>query len=261
MRRSVIAFVVMTMLPAVASAHHAVSTSGIAWVEPLSLAELEFAAAGFNFSPELRGNWQTVAVRAEAAVHERISIGARVPWTHIRLSDGRGALGLGDVETTLKGRLLSSDHGFILSAGLGGGFPTGEPRVGIGSGHYEVSPFLAASGQPLSWLVADVLATQKWSVGGTADEGAQHGALIAPHADTETLARLGLSVVWRRWYLRTSTTAVVAHQSNMDGIDAAVDLGFAVPGRIRVSLGGSIPLTGSRRFDWLSRLAAAYQFN
>lgn len=259
----------LLLVPASAHAHHVVSTSGIAWVEPLSVAEVELAAAAFDLSPELQGSWQTLAVRGEVAIHDRLSLSARVPWTHVRLVDGRGAVGLGDIEASAKAKLFATEHGgLILSAGLGTGLPTGDPTVGIGSGHTEIAPFVAAATQPISWLVLDAIVAQKWSVGGgnVADEprddpGEQHGALIAPHADNETIAQAGVAAVWRSWYLRTSAMGIVAHRSPMDGLDAALDLGFAVPGRFRVSVGGSVPVTGSRRFDWQSRVAAAFQFN
>lgn len=269
MRRALVTLGLLLLMPSTAQAHNVVSTSGIARVEPLIVAEVELIAAAFDFSPELRGSWQTLAVRGEVAIHERLSLSARVPWTYVRLADGRGALGLGDIEASAKAKVFATEHGgFMLSAGLGTGLPTGDPQVGIGSGHTEIAPFVAASTQPNSWLVLDAIVAQKWSVSGRDDAGEplddaneQHGSLVAPHADNETLAQVGVSTVWRSWYLRTSAIGVVAHRSEMDGLDAAVDLGFAVPGKFRISVGGSVPVAGSRRFDWQSRVAAALQFN
>lgn len=269
MRPSILALALLApAFPAVASAHHAVSTTGIAWVEPLTVAEVDVDAASFDFGGELRGDWQTFGVRAEVAPTERFSASVRVPWAHLHLADGRHAVGLSDIEGTLKLRMLATEHGgLIASAGLGAGLPTGQSRYGLGAGHFEIAPFVAASAQPNAHLILDAIVADKVSVGHvgggqtTASASGLHGPLIAPHADHEAQLGLGIAGIAGPWYARVGTSAHIAWASPMDGLDVTADLGFARPEHYRISLGGAVPAAGFARYRWRTQLSVAAQFH
>ena len=81
------------------------------------------------------------------------------------------------------------------------------------------------------------------------------------HAETETLFALGTAAVLDRWYARLGADATIAWESDMNSINSSIDIGYAVPSRFRLSLGGAIPVAGYHRFEWRTRLSAAVQFN
>lgn len=253
----------MLLYAAPATAHHVVSTSGVAWVEPLHVVEANVHAASFDFG-ELRGDWQVLSVRGELAPTPWMSISARVPWAHLHLSDGRRAIGLSDVEAATKFRLAATEHGgFIASAGLGTALPTGATEYGLGAGHWELAPFVAIAAQPHRHIVLDALATQTLSLTSsrpTDSADGPHGALVAPHSDLETATRIGAAWVGARWYARVGAEGVWAWRTDEDGVSAEADLGYAMPARWRIAIGGALPIAGTERFRWLSRVSAALQF-
>ena len=54
---------------------------------------------------------------------------------------------------------------------------------------------------------------------------------------------------------------VIAWNSPMDSLAASLDVGFALPGRYRLSVGGAVPVAGTQRYRWRTRASVAVQFN
>ena len=250
-----------------AAAHHPVSESGISWVEPVSVVELSGRASSFDFGDGFSGNWQILTLAAEWRLIEQLSLSARVPAVHLSLDDGRRVIGLGDIEASAKYRLVATDHGeFIASAGLGSAFPTGPVELGLGAGHFELSPFVTLSSRPLPWLVIYGAANDKIALGDTdaerIDERAPHGSVVSPHQPHEMDTRLGVALLpTDQLYssLRVEHTVVFAGR-RPGPTRAGFELGWAQRGNYRVAGGVSHPIAGTRRHLFEVHLNAAIFF-
>lgn len=253
-------------LGSAAWAHHVVSSSGVAWVEPVTVLEAELQAATFDFGAGRRGTWQSMALRAEVAVLPRLSVSARVPWSWVRFEDGRQSVGLADMELGARVGLVSTEHGeLLLSAGLGAELPTGTEQLELGNGHVELSPFVVASSQLAPrWVLTGVLSWRS-ALGGGAPSDSQrsaHGAVIGPHSGQELASRLDLAWVHQgRWYLSGGAEAVVMVDAPADGpVVPRVELGFLPTEGVRVALGADLHAWGEARQGARGRLGLAWIF-
>jgi hypothetical protein len=263
--------VLLTHAPA--RAHHVVSESGVAWVEPVSVVEVEASAASFDHGGARRGRWSAVTPSLELALDERFSLMARAPVALILFDDGRGALGLGDVELSGKARLYADAHGrLIASAGLGVELPTGVVEDALGGGHVELSPFLAASSQLTSRFLLTGLLSARFSLpdpdGPRADdppapgERLAHGSVLAPHAPGELFARVGVSyVIEGVGYATVGADAVAPFVDPTRGPALArAELGVLPTDGVRVALGADATVFGEARHGARGRLSVAWMW-
>ncbi|QDG53080.1 hypothetical protein FIV42_20725 [Persicimonas caeni] len=274
----VAALTLLTVLtvPRAAHAHHVVSESGIAFVEPMSVAEVELRAASFDFGRYFRGDYQILTAALEWAATDRFSATARVPVAYIQYDDGRQVIGLSDVELSAKFSLYESDHGGLLvSAGAGTALPTGVEEDGLGAGHVEFSPFVAVSTQPADWLVFYALGAGRFSVFDgddaaddeemvdptTGEQLGPHGSVLSPHSPQEAFTRLGGALVWGPAYASVGVDHVFVLDGAMD--DTTVlrnELGWARAGEYRLAAGVDLPVAGADRYGWQGRVSVAWMF-
>jgi len=258
------------LIPSASSAHHVVSDSGIAWVEPLSVVDVELSAASFDLGAGRRGSWQTMAVTGQFALGPRLSLSARAPWAFVQFDDGRKVLGLGDMEVGAKGLIYATEHGeFILSAGVGMELPTGVERVELGSGHVEVSPYLAVSSQFAPRFLMFGLVSGRRAITGepapTPEElGGRiaHGSVLGPHGAAEVFGRLGVAFVEpERYYVSAGVDAVVMAEDPRRGPWVwRGEVGWNVSDRVRIAAGVGGRLAGEARLGVKGRVHTAVFF-
>jgi hypothetical protein len=264
MRRALVIAALMAW-SAPAAAHHVVSDSGIAWVEPVTVTEVSVEASTFDQGAFRRGRWQAVSASAQYAPLSWLSTSLRAPLAFVQYDDGRGALGVGDVEVGARLRLWESPHGgLIASAGLGVELPTGDASVGLGGGHVELSPYLIASAQPHPNLIFVGMTSARLSLGGAAHSGppTAHGAVIAPHAPRELFTRASAAWVQERvWY-----GSLALDLAYMPGALARspwvgrCEAGYLGVDGLRLSLSIDQTLAGDARHGLLGRISAAWMF-
>ncbi len=255
-----------------AEAHHVVSDSGIFWVEPMTVVQVDTSMATFDFGPQWRGRWWQTTPALEVSFLERFSLRARVPFAFIQFDDGRGVLGLADMEVSAKGLVWASAHGgLIASAGVGVELPTGVVEDGLGAGHVELAPFLALSSQPVDWLIVNTLLSPRFSLSeeGPRDtsedaftlQAGPHGSVLAPHARREVFGRLSVSVVAReRLYVTAGVEGSWAFEEPLDHTRIRAEAGWSKPRRWRLSVAADAPLTGADRAGWTTTLSIARMF-
>lgn len=247
-----------------AAGHHVVSESGIAWVEPVSVFQVDVQTARFELGPSWRGQWSTLTPSLEWQLHERFSLMGRLPLAMISLDDGRAVAGVADAEVAAKALLWASAHGgLILSAGLGLELPTGSAQDALGAGHVELSPFIALSTQPWSRLILNTLVSERISLEGDAPSSAAHtGSPLSVHAPHELLLRQSVAWLQGPVYAMASVDKIFVWSADEpEGpLSARAELGFAQPGAWRASLAASTPLAGQARQQWSSTLSLAWMF-
>lgn len=262
----------LTMTTTPAQAHHVVSDSGIAWVEPLTVVEVDARSASFDFGERWRGRWLKLTPSVEAAFNERFSLGLRAPIAVIQFDDGRGVLGLGDLEASAKVLLYGSEHGgLIVSAGLGTELPTGVVEDALGSGHVELTPYITASTQPSSRWIISALASDRFAPSIFAEEELEytepedigpHGSVLSPHSDHELFLRGTVTHLFNaNLYLTAGVDHIWVYSKNLQGESVArAELGWARAREWRVSLGADTPLRGTNRSGTSVRLSWARMF-
>jgi len=259
------ALIALTLLSwtAPARAHHVVSESGIAWVEPVSVFQVDVQTARFDLGGSWRGQWSTLTPSLEWRLHERFSLMGRLPVAMISLDDGRAVAGLADAELAVKYLIWASTHGgVILSAGAGLELPTGSAQDALGAGHFELSPFLALSTQPWSRLILNTLISERVSLEGDEPSPSHTGSPLAVHAAHELLVRQ--SVAWLEGPVYGTVGVdkifVWSRDEPAGPLSARAELGFAQSGAWRASLAASLPLAGQARQQWSSTLSLAWIF-
>ena len=275
MRRALLfAACLVAASPATAAAHHVVSESGVAWVEPVSVVEVEASASSFDHGGSRRGSWSAITPSLELALDERFSVSARAPIAMIMFDDGRGVVGLGDVEFAAKARLFASTHGgLIASAGLGVELPTGVVEDALGGGHVELTPFVAASSQVSSRVLFTGLLSARLSLPDpdapdTSDEPVEqderlaHGSVLSPHAPQEIFLRLGVSyVIEGAGYVTLGADAVAPFADPSRGpLHARGELGVLPTEDLRVAFGLDAPVLGEQRHGLRGRLSVAWMW-
>jgi hypothetical protein len=254
------------LLPWAALAHHAVTEFGIARVEPRSRLSVEAQTAGFNLSPR-RGNWQTVVLVGEYAMAPWLSMSGRVPFARVAYSGGGTVYGFGDIELATRVRLFATEHGgFILSLGLGVEIPVGDGDRGLGSGHFGLAPFVAASMSPLTNLVLFGIVSPVASLGEHhhhshgGDDVVPNVSVLAPHDQTELTGRAGAGYLLGRGYVSAGMDGAQPLGEAMLGanLTGRAEAGLIVQDGLRLALGLGVPIAGARRFDWRLRLELAW---
>ncbi len=260
-----------TLWPTVAATHHVVSESGIAWVEPVTVVEVE--AEGRDFSVgEQRGVALVVAPSAQWQLHERLALTMRLPMAFVRFEDGRKAAGSGDVELGARVALYASAHGgLIVSAGVALEAPTGSARDALGGGHWALAPYMTASAQlSTSWLIYGVTSyghALPWGVDedalrGREDDRAVHGAPFAPHASRELMGRLMAAYVHHeRLYGAFGAQWELPVWPYARGpLVGRAELGVVLRPGVRLALGADTTLAGPARFGARGRASLAWQW-
>jgi hypothetical protein len=249
------------MTPGTLHAHHVVSESGIAWVEPMSVAQVDATSARFDLGPTWQGRWWSVAPMVELTPIKRLSVIARVPMVRIDFDDGRAVMGLGDISTSLKVLCWADEHGkLIVSAGLGVELPTGSARDALGSGHLELVPFVAGSSQIARRVILSGILSERLSLG----EESSGGSPLAVHEAHELFAR-----VMGTWtslgplglYGSAGLDRVVVWSGGVRGpLTARAELGLVQRQTWRLAWRSELPLAGQRRHKWLTGLNLALWF-
>jgi hypothetical protein len=209
-----------------------------------------------------------VAPRLEYAIVLRLSFSARIPFAVVHYSDGNTAAGLANLDLGTKVRLYATEHGgFIASIGLSSDVPTGNSENGIGNGHFELSPFLALSTQPASFLVFYGILADRISLGGgdhhhaSGSDGHTHGSVIEPHEDHELFGRLGASIVRGAAFLSAGADAIYVISGNGTGpVVLRAEAGYLLMKKLRVALGIDVPVAGDPRFTWRARAGISWLF-
>lgn len=259
------ALITLTLLTwsAPARAHHVVSESGIAWVEPVSVFQVDVQTARFDLGDSWRGQWSTLTPSLELRLHERFSLLAMLPMAWISLDDGRAVAGLADAGLSAKYLIWASPHGgMILSSGLGLELPTGSAQDALGAGHFELAPFIALSTQPWSRLIFNTLISERISLEGDDPTPSHTGSPLAVHSPHELLVRQRVSWLQGAVYgsLGVDKIFVWSEDEPTGPLSASAELGYAQPGAWRASLGATMPLAGQARQQWSSTLSLAWIF-
>ncbi len=275
----------LAALAAPASAHHAISDQGIAWVEPVSVIELDYTTAGLDHhgSTEL---FHAVGLLAEYAPLPWLSGYIRAPFAVRHGMEGQAVYGVGDIDLAMKGRLFETNHGeIILSAGLGVRLPAGSPDDELGTGYLAVLPFVAASSSPTTDLIfytaigATVQAAwlREPAPAQTANDGHSHSHDDEhSHDDTATttddshlnvarhelLWTLDVAYLFEPMYASVGLSSTFAIDgSGVSGPFAArATVGVVLSEMVRLSLTGEVPFAGDLPYYWRTRLAAAVMF-
>jgi hypothetical protein len=261
--------VLIAFLPALpaAQAHHVVSDYGIASIEPTSVAEVGVEAAVFDHG-DRSGNWQTISPAVEVAFANRFSVTARVPIARVRHDGGDEVYGLGDADVGVKLRLHATSHGeLIVSAGLGVELPTGDDETGLGSGHVELTPFVAAStamklGDSNELVIFGLLSDRFSIASAHTHDGTTAGSVLAPHADHELFVRAAAAWVHGRHYVSAGIDGVAVLDAGVGAGPwlARFEAGRRIGDAFRLAAGIDVPFAGEERIDFSGRVAMAWMF-
>jgi hypothetical protein len=279
-RVRLLAYIVASLVlvvPIQANAHHLVSEYGIAWTEPVSVLELDLQVAEFQLG-DRSGHWVLAALAIEYAFHERFSASLWLPFAWIEYATGSRAVGIGDIELAGKVLIFATPHGeFILSAGAGLELPTGNADNGLGSGHFELSPYVSASSAPANNFVIYGLVSERISFGDANGGGHEHpeegdghehsgvdahGSVLSPHADHELFVRLGAAYVIGPVYFSGGSDVVVVWSGSkpLGPVVLRGEFGWLPRERIRLAAGIDVPVAGEKRFSWRARTGVAWMF-
>ncbi len=255
-RLTALLFFGLCALPTQTQAHHVVSSSGIAWAEPVSVLEVQLESATFDFGDQGRGQWQSLSLRGEWALTSWVSVSARMPWSVIRFEDGRASTGVGDTELASRFKLYTSDHGELLvSAGMGLELPTGQGRAGLSGGHVEVTPFLIASRQWSPHLITTALISWRQALDtGDADTDTvaartAHGSVTSPHSEQELSTRLDLAWVQEgSWYVSAGAEShLMIEATSRSPVLLRHEWGLLPAQGLRIALQGDATVHGEAR--------------
>lgn len=258
---------VLLAAPGIAHGHHVVSESGIAWVEPVTVVELEVESLAFEYQDD-RGNALVTALSAQVQILPWLALTLRAPAAWVRFEDGRQAIGNGDLEFGARGTLFASEHGeLIVSAGLSAEAPTGVAEDALGGGHWALAPYMVGSTQFSSnWLMYGVvslgLSIPSETTRDFADDNTPHGAPFSLHASRELKVRLMAAYLWTTTlYTAFGASADVPVMPFNAGPTAArLELGFSPVQGLRLALGGEASVLGPVRAPWRARSSVAWQW-
>lgn len=201
----------------------------------------------FNFNDAARGHWSTLALGATWSPQPWFAADATVPWSYLRMADGRGAIGLGDIGASA--RFQFGPPVVRGYAGLAVGAPTGDHTVGIGGGHFELAPIAGARLTLGRWELSTQLSHQE-ALGEDRDDHVPHGALLAPHWRRETTAAIGVDYVRDLWSVRWRGDGVVSYGAPMGGTSTALGVALRPAERWSFGADAELPVTGFHRFRW-----------
>ncbi len=286
----VLPLLLLLLLPARrAEAHHPVSESGVAPVSPATVAELGLQVGAFTLGHE-SGTWQVLTPALEVGLGRRFSVGARLPLARLSYADdGHVETGLGDAELTVKFAPLLHEHDLLnLAVGLGLEVPTGDEAAGLSGGHFELNPFVSLAsawprGAGVTWVFVGFVgarlslagddedaapAAKTSALGGTpvifhvtGGAAGVHGAVIAPHADRELVARGSAALLVGRWFGALGLEAIqVLDDVAFGALVARAEAGVTLGASWRIALAVDATVAGDPRFDWKSGLSVSRRF-
>jgi hypothetical protein len=262
----------LLLAPGGAAAHHVVSELGIAPVLPRSTAGVDASAANFDLEGQ-RGSWQALTVALEWSLGRRLSFFGALPFARLAVDGSDPAVGIGDAAVSAKLALYASEHGgLLLSAGLGAELPTGNHHNGLGGGHVELVPFVAASSAlghlGRLELVTFVIVSPRFSLashddggGGAAAMGEVHGSLLAPHGDREVFGRALAALAYGAGYAGAGAEgATVLEGSGSGYLALRGEAGYLLGASLRLMAGVDGTVAGDHRFGLRARLGALWLF-
>ena len=252
-----------------AGAHHAAQEQSVGHVRPRTFVAFDFDAAGFDLAGQ-SGTHYTFALRGEYAPLPYLSGGVRLPTHLLKLDGGSLRAGFGDIDVALKVRLVRThEGGFLLSTGISCEIPTGDHGEGIGSGHVELSPFVAAMGRLGRLRLHGTLAISVSLVG---DEhhhehsAHEHAAInfINPHESLELVYHVGAIYWFAEWLYSNGVVAantIVSHDHRgTTFLTLRPEVGVFLVKRWQLALHGQFPVTTDQRISWSVGTTAAVQF-
>jgi hypothetical protein len=154
------------------------------------------------------------------------------------------ARGVGDVELSVKYVLAHQPSAlFIISGGLETALPTGDSEIGIGSGTWKLSPYLAAGkGFEAFYIQSSV----KYETPLPSDEG--DSELLYNLAFTLPLTKEKKGLIPMLEF--NGVTVPRARGKTELFLTPQLYLGLVRRGHIAFSFGGQIPVSGERPFDY-----------
>ena len=186
----------------------------------------------------------------EYVASQSSSLGVRVPLHRVQPEDDKDRWGLGDLDLTYKNRLAGSRGAFHLTMGLNAGVPTGSVNKGLGSGHWELMPFVAFL-QPSRPSMLHGSLSGVFSMDG--DEhapGRERVNFVSPHGNKDMAGHLGiLTDLSRAQALNLAvagtmpTTGAKLHKVYLE---ARPELILKSRNGIMVALQGQIPISERR---------------
>lgn len=192
----------------------------------------------------------------EWAFLDSVSLRARVPF-HVLDAGGQTRAGPGDTELRIRWRALASPP-FQGSVGLALTLPTGSNSRGLGGGNVKLLTY-ATAGRQIGDAVLFVALADSVAFG-----TAPAPDLTDPDSDHEIRYDLGAIYSIARWIspgLVINGITVLERQNRGDTLVAASPQLVVVPAtNLRVTLLGSLPVAGPRRFDERVTLSAYYIF-
>jgi hypothetical protein len=237
------AIAAITLIPALAEAHHAVSDFGVAWIEPVRVLELELEWTAFEYG-EVRGDAQQLSLLAEIPLGDLLSISARLPFASVAFAGRERGAGLGDPEVGVKVAVLSDDA-LVVSLGAGLELPIGDEDRGLGGGHFELTPFVIGSWAPIERAV--ILASLQYHVA-LGEEDHHHLAALAPHEAHEIGGRLSVAWLEPPGYLLAGVklSAPLVESELGTAFDGRVEIGAMIFDELRAAIRLDVPISGER---------------
>lgn len=254
--------------PARARAQHGTSGYTIVPMNPNTSAMLEVQTAEFEL-PGRAGVWQTLSPRFEYAPVPWLSFSVRPVVARIDYADGESVLGLSDSELAVKALVLRSlPLNSTVSVGVSGEVPTGDPDEGTGNGHVSLFPFAHVMAMPsrmlmLHAMVGDrvVLADSASHAGhaGHAGHTAPRGSVIMPHSQHELAMHGGARFRFGQFAVSPGLEFMQVLSPGDDTyLIAQLEVAVVPRPEMRVAAGFDLPLLDDPRFEWRSRLMAAW---
>lgn len=252
----------------VAAAHHVVAEYGIAPVLPRTTVGVDAAAASFSLQ-QTRGSWQAVTAAAEGSLANRLSLFAALPVARVSFDGGSAYEGVGDASASLKASLYRSPAGALMVAGgFGVEMPTGDANRGLGGGHWELTPFVAASvvlseRADRQWNLY-ALASPRFAVGGAHAHGhgsQWHGSVLAPHAGREVAGRVMTVLVLGAAYVGAGGEgAAVFDDGRAHTLAVRSEAGYLLDQRFRLFAAVDASVAGEKRFGVRGRAGVSWFF-
>lgn len=259
------AMLTVLLFSAPAAAHHAIQEIGVGHPQPQTFVGVDFAVAGFDLSGQ-RGDYYDLVPNAEYAPWEYLSVGLRLPVYFLELDKQDLRVGIGDLDTVVKLRLYHHpQEKFVLTAGLGGEFPTGDQDRGLGAGDVDLAPFLTAMGMLGPLMLHGTVGVNVAVVkAGAPSSGVEPTNYVSPHSDFELVYHLGLlHWFYERFFANfvVSLNTVLASENRGDTFTVLVpELGVLATRALQVSVRPEIPVAGDRRFEWKLSLNLLWRF-
>lgn len=256
--------VALLAFPSTAAAHHVVSDWEIDPGVPRTSVDATVEAAAIH-RRERSASWQLVDLGVELAPVDWGSLAMRIPIARVAIDGEPAVIGISDLELSLKVRIVATEgNRFVFAGGTGLELPTGDPERGLGSGHVEIAPFVAASFVPARRTTFVFVLADRAALGGDgahehvhADEEQHvHGSVLAPHAENELAARIVAAQVFEPFYGSVGVDAswILSGEEGIAPYVARAEAGWYPTKDVRLAIGADVPFAGDARFDWRARL-------